>query len=452
MLSCEGGYSAHASVVARQYGKVSLVKPEMKIRGKKATIGDLTFQEGDYVTLNVPYYGEPWIYAGKAALIEPDPKESGLFEFIDITKKFIKHFHVRTNADQPRDAARALSFGADGIGLVRTEHMFFNAKRISVFREMILADTREERVAACERLSPMQTEDFYGLLKVMQGKEVCIRLLDAPLHEFLPHNDAEMKSFLDYLETVRKKKVSKADVAAKCDAMSEFNPMLGHRGCRIAISYPEIYEMQVKAIFDAVFRLQDEKIDVRPEIMIPIVMSAAELKQIVYGKKIEGATYKGLIDVAEEFRLKKKAKKVPFKVGTMIELPIAALAAGEIAKYAEFFSFGTNDLTQTTTGLSRDDFNAFMPDYTKYDLLENNPFSHLNPYVKELVSMAVQRGVTTRPTLVKGLCGEHGAIPENIRFCMDAGLDYVSCSPYSVPIALLAIAQIEIEKDAAKTE
>jgi pyruvate, orthophosphate dikinase len=226
--------------------------------------------------------------------------------------------------------------------------------------------------------------------------------------------------------------------------------MLGHRGCRIAISYPEIYEMQVKAIFEAAYKLRDEGVDVRPEIMIPIVMNATELKQIIYGKKIEGQTYHGLIDVEEEYRTARKAKKIPFKVGTMIELPVAALGAGEIAKYAEFFSFGTNDLTQTTLGLSRDDFNTFMPDYTKYDILENNPFSHLNGFVKELIGMAVQRGTMTRPSLVKGLCGEHGAIPENIRFCMNAGLDYVSCSPYSVPIALLAIAQIELEKTEGK--
>lgn len=451
VLSCEGGYSAHASVVARQYGKVSLVKPDMKIRGKKATIGDISFSEGDYITLNIPYYGEPQVFLGKAELIEPNPADSGLLEFVEITKRFVTGFHVRTNADSPRDAALALSFGAEGIGLCRTEHMFFNEKRINVFREMILSDNREDRIKVLNKLKTMQKEDFYGLFKTMAGKEVTIRLLDAPLHEFLPHNSDEMALFLAYLDKSKKDtKLTKSEVQARCDAISEFNPMLGHRGCRIAVSYPEIYEMQVRAIFEAVYQLKSEKIDVRPEIMIPIVMNASELKLIVYGKKIEGGSYRGLIDIEEEVRKELGAKKAEFKIGTMIELPAAALVAGEIARYGEFFSFGTNDLTQTTLGISRDDFNAFMPDYTQFDLLEGNPFSNLMAPVKELVSMAVRRGKLTRPDLVTGLCGEHGAIPENIRFCMDAGLNYVSCSPYSVPISLLAVAQIELERKAKK--
>ncbi len=233
---------------------------------------------------------------------------------------------------------------------------------------------------------------------------------------------------------------------ARCDALHEFNPMLGHRGCRIAVSYPEIYEMQVRAIFEAVYTLQKEGVRVEPEIMIPIIMNENELKLIVYGKKIEGKHIRGLVDVEREVRDSFKARPAAYKIGTMVELPAAALGAGELARYAQFFSFGTNDLTQTTIGLSRDDFNSFMPDYTQFDLLEGNPFQILNPQVKELIAMAVKRGKMTRPDLEVGLCGEHGAIPENIRFCMEAGLDYVSCSPYQVPLSKLAIAQLMIEK------
>jgi pyruvate, orthophosphate dikinase len=447
VLSCEGGFSAHASVVARQYGKVSMVKPELKIRGKKASIGELAISEGDYITINVPYYGEPMVWLGKADLIEPDPKDSGLLDFIALAKSKMGKFHVRANSDSPRDASMALMFGAEGIGLCRTEHMFFNEKRINVIREMILSSTREERVKALDKLRPMQRDDFYGLFKVMAGKEVTIRLLDAPLHEFLPHNDLEMDALVEYLGARKgSEKLTKAEIRARCDALSEFNPMLGHRGCRIAVSYPEIYEMQVRAIFEAAYKLQREKVDVRPEVMIPIVMNAAELKLIVYGKKIEGKTYTGLIEIEEEVRKSEEAKAVPYKIGTMIELPAAALGAGEIARYSEFFSFGTNDLTQTTLGISRDDFNSFMPDYSTYDLIEGNPFSLLTPPVKDLVAMATKRGHVTRPGLVTGLCGEHGANPENIRFCMAAGLDYVSCSPYQVPLSITAVAQAEIEK------
>jgi pyruvate,orthophosphate dikinase len=449
VLTAEGGYSAHASVVARQYGKVSLVAPTMRIKGQKAALGDLSFAEGDYITVSVPYYGEASVYLGKADLIEPDPVESGLLDFIALTKGFLKHFHVRANAETPRDAALALSFGAEGIGLCRTEHMFFGGNRINVFREMILSDSRQDRQKALDKLQVMQRDDFYGIFKAMAGKEVTVRLLDAPLHEFLPHNSGELNAFLSYLEKVKKERVSKADITARFEALAEFNPMLGHRGCRIAVSYPEIYAMQIRAIFDAAYKLRAEKVDVRPEIMVPIVMNASELKLIAYGKKIEGASYAGIVDVEEEFRASQKAKPVPYTIGTMIELPAAALGAGDIAKYGRFFSFGTNDLTQTTLGISRDDFTSFMPDYTLFDLITGNPFSTLDPRVKELIALAVRRGRITRPDLVCGLCGEHGANPGNVRFCMETGLDYVSCSSYSVPIALLAVAQAELEKAAA---
>ncbi|MDR1143560.1 MAG: pyruvate, phosphate dikinase [Spirochaetaceae bacterium] len=447
VLTAEGGYSAHASVVARQYGKVSLVALGMKIKGKTAVLGNLTFKEGDYITLNVPFYGESNVYLGTARLIEPDPKESGLMDFIALSKGFLKKFHVRCNADTPRDAALALSFGADGVGLCRTEHMFFQAERINVFREMLLSTDPKDRARALAKLQVMQRDDFYGILKVMAGKEVTIRLLDSPLHEFMPHNDDEIQSLINHMQKVRKVKISKAEIVAGVEALHEFNPMLGHRGCRIAVSYPEIYAMQVRAIFEAAYKLRSEKIDARPEIMIPIVMNASELKLIAYGKKIEGSSYTGIVDIEEELRNQKKARPLEYQIGTMIELPAAALGAGEIAKYGRFFSFGTNDLTQTTLGISRDDFTAFMPDYTLFDLIVGNPFSTLDSRVMELIALATERGRLTRPDLVCGLCGEHGANPANVRFCMDAGLNYVSCSPYSVPIALLAVAQAELERN-----
>ncbi len=449
VLSSEGGYSAHASVVARQYGKVSLVKPDMKIKGTSATIGSRTIKEGDYITLNVPFYGAPSMYIGKAELIEPNPEESGMLDFLKLVDKFVSHFTVRANADKPRDAALARKFGARGIGLVRTEHMFFEEKRINVFREMVLSDSVEDRKKALAKLQPMQKADFYKLFKIMEDYPVIIRLLDAPLHEFLPHNDQELAKFMTYINTGKSgaKKVPEKDVRARSEALHEFNPMLGHRGCRIAVSYPEIYEMQVRAIFEAVYTLKKEGVRVEPEIMIPIIMNESELKLIIYGKKIEGKYIRGLVDVEKEVRESFKAKPAPYKIGTMVELPAAALGAGDLAHYAQFFSFGTNDLTQTTIGLSRDDFNSFMPDYTQFDLLEGNPFQNLNPQVQELIATAVKRGKMTRPDLEVGLCGEHGAIPENIRFCMEAGLDYVSCSPYQVPLSKLAIAQLNIERD-----
>lgn len=444
VISNEGGYSAHASVVARQYGKISLVRPDMKISGNKAVIEGVTINEGDYITLNVPYYGDSTVYFGEAKLIEPDPETSGLLDFIGLAKSFLSNFHVRANADSPRDAQLALDFGAEGIGLCRTEHMFFNEKRINTFREMILAPSEAERKKVLDKLQKVQTEDFYGIFKAMNGKEVTIRLLDAPLHEFLPHNDLELDGFVKYL-TAQKKKVSKKDLTAEIEKLSEINPMLGHRGCRIAISYPEIYAMQIRAIFEAAYKLKKEKVDVKPEIMIPLIMNFRELKQIIYGKKIEGHTYLGIDAIADEVKAAVKGGDLDYKVGTMIELPASALSADEIAKYAQFFSFGTNDLTQTTLGLSRDDFNSFMPDYTMYDLIDGNPFAVLDSRVRDLIEIAIQRGKLTRPDLHLGLCGEHGARPENVRFCMEAGLNYVSCSSYSVPIALLSIAQVELE-------
>lgn len=446
VLSSEGGYSAHASVVARQYGKISLVNPAMKISGKKAVIGNVTIKEGDTITLNVPDFAAPSIYLGTAGLIQPDPAKNGLIEFSKIVKNNINNFEIRANCDKAVDAKLALDFGADGIGLCRTEHMFFDVARINVFREMIFCENEAKRKAVLKKLKIMQKKDFKDLFTVMAGKEVNIRLLDAPLHEFLPHNSGEKKEFIEYMKKSTGKNFTEKDLLEKSEALREFNPMLGHRGCRIAVSYPEIYQMQVEAVFEAAYDLQAKKIIVNPEIMIPLIMNEAELKMILFGKKIEGSQYPGLLDVEKETRERMKAKAIEFKVGTMIELPAAALSAGNIARYAEFFSFGTNDLTQTTLGLSRDDFTSFMPDYTLYDILSGNPFRILENPVKELIARAVQRGKITRPDLLTGLCGEHGAAPENIEFCMDVGLDYVSCSTYSVPIAALAAAQVLIKR------
>ena len=462
VLSGEGGYAAHASVVARQYGKASLVAPDLKIKGRKAALGDFSFSEGDYITLDVPFYGASNVYLGKAALIEPDHKGSGLLDFIALSRVFHKKFHIRCNADSPKEAALALSFGADGIGLCRTEHMFFKEDRIHLFREMLLSSEKEERVKILGKLQVIQRDDFYNIFKVMKGREVTIRLLDSPIHEFMPRNDADITAYLAYLSKGRKKKPVKAELLARIEDLHEFNPMLGLRGCRMAITYPEIYAMQIKAIFEALDKIRKEGLQVFPEIMIPTIMNDSELKLIAYGKKIEGTNYKGIVDIEEEFltadtkaKTAKKGSKTKspqpkqrqeYRIGAMIELPAAALGAGEIARYSSFFSFGTNDLTQTTLGISRDDFTTFMPDYTLYDLIQGNPFSTLDPRVKELISLAAARGRLTRPDLVCGLCGEHGANPANIRFCMEAGLDYVSCSPYSVPIAVLAVAQAELDQ------
>ncbi|MHC6202126.1 putative PEP-binding protein [Breznakiellaceae bacterium SP9] len=447
VLTAEGGYSAHASVVARQYGKVSLVAPELKIEGAQASLGELRFAEGDSLTINVPYYGDSQVYRGAAKLIESDFKGSGLFEVITICKRFIKNVQVRANADTPRDAALAFRFGADGIGLCRTEHLFLSAGRINVFREMLLANTVQERTAALSQLERMQTEDFQSLFRSLDGKPLTIRLLDAPLYEFMPHTSTETAALIAHLEGVWGSTVSQADITRRINALREFNPMLGQRGCRIAVCHPEIYAMQVRAIFAAAYRVRDEGLDVRPEILVPLVMNAQELRLIAYGKKIAGTVYAGIADIEEAYREERGLAALDYTIGAMIELPAAALGSGDIAKYAGFFSFGTNDLTQTTLGQGRDDCSSFLPDYQRYGLLDGNPFSSLDASVKELIALAVSRGRLTRPDLVCGLCGEQGAHPAALRFALTARLDYVSCSPYSVPLALLALAQAELETE-----
>jgi len=447
VISAEGGYSSHAPVVARSLGKVSILNQNLRFSGKSFEIDGKVVKEGDWITLDAPVYDKPTISLGKAKLITPDINSNGLVEFLEVIKRFVKpDFVVRANADLGRDAKVAKIMGAYGIGLCRTEHMFFADDRIHRFREMILANSVDERIKALNDLRPLQRDDFYDLFKTMAPYQVTIRLLDAPLHEFLPRSEEILD---DYLEYVRKKggNPDKKQVSDTIERLHEFNPMLGHRGCRVAITYPEIYEMQVRAIFEAGCKLKQEGVDVVPEIMIPIVMNPNELTFIKNGKRIEGKYIKGIRDTAKEV-FGETGVELKYHVGTMVELPAAALLSDELARYAEFFSFGTNDLTQTTFGLSRDDITSFFPAYTEFDLLQNNPFQVLGSPVKELIRISSDRGRLTRPDIKLGLCGEHGADPVNIEFCRDAGLNYVSCSSYSVPIALLAVAQMNLKREA----
>lgn len=449
VISVEGGYSSHAPVVARSLGKVSILNQDIKMGEGYFELNGMRIKEGDYVTMDCPVYTKPVIFAGKAKLINPDIQSNGLIEFIALMRKYIPDdFVVRANADLGRDAKVARVMGAYGIGLCRTEHMFFQDDRIHRFREMILAKDSDDRVKALKDLEGVQQSDFYDLFKEMAPHHVTIRLLDAPLHEFLPRN---ADAFADYCEHLKKKGITPDEAALRerIERLHEFNPMLGHRGCRVAITYPEIYQTQVRAIFRAACQLVKEGTKIVPEIMIPIVMNPNELTFIKNGKKIEGKAIPGIRDTAREV-FKEMGVEVEYKVGTMVELPAAALISDELARYAEFFSYGTNDLTQTTFGLSRDDVNSFFPAYTEFDILPNNPFQVLANPVKELVKVSATRGKITRPDLKLGLCGEHGADPANIQFCRDAGLHYVSCSPYSVPIALLAVAQMSLKEQAAK--
>jgi len=346
---------------------------------------------------------------------------------------------VRTNADTPHDSDVARKFGAEGIGLCRTEHMFFAPERISAVREMILADDTEGRKKALIKLLPMQKSDFIGIFKAMKGLPVTIRLLDPPLHEFLPHTDEELRALASSMEVPFEK------LKARNRALHEFNPMLGHRGCRLGISYPEIYEMQVRAIMEAACELSKQKIKVIPEIMIPLVGHVKELKLM-----------RELTDgVAEEVQSYCKTKVI-YTVGTMIELPRACITADEIATEADFYSFGTNDLTQTTFGLSRDDAGRFLPYYVEKGILENDPFITLDQSgIGLLMKTGIEKGRKVKKKLKMGICGEHGGDPKSVEFCHKIKLDYVSCSPYRVPIARLAAAQAALKektkKDLSKT-
>jgi pyruvate,orthophosphate dikinase len=432
ILTARGGMTSHAAVVARGMGKCCVAgcgAINISEVQKYFTVNDFVIKEGDYLTLNGTT-GE--VILGEAPLITPElTGDFGIF------MKWVDEFRrlgVRTNADTPHDSEVARKFGAEGIGLCRTEHMFFAPERISAVREMILADDIEGRKKALVKLLPMQKGDFIGIFKAMKGLPVTIRLLDPPLHEFLPHTDDELKALASSMEVPFEK------LKARNKSLHEFNPMLGHRGCRLGISYPEIYEMQVRAIMEAACELSKQRVKVMPEIMIPLVGHVKELKLM---RELT-------VRVAEEVQSYSKIK-VSYTVGTMIELPRACITSDEIATEADFYSFGTNDLTQTTFGLSRDDAGRFLPYYVDKGILENDPFVTLDQSgTGLLMKIGVEKGRKIKKKLKMGICGEHGGDPKSVEFCHKIGLDYVSCSPYRVPIARLAAAQAALKEKTKK--
>jgi pyruvate,orthophosphate dikinase len=430
ILTSTGGMTSHAAVVARGWGRCCVAgagQITIDEKAKKIKVGNKTYTHKDTLSIDGST-GE--VMAG--AIETQIPKLSG--DFATVMGWADKHrtMKIRTNADTPADAKRAREFGAQGIGLCRTEHMFFEGERIKAMRAMILAKDEKERRVALKELLPHQRKDFIGIFKAMDGMPVTIRLLDPPLHEFLPH---EAKS---QAETAKELGISAADLKQRVDQLHEMNPMLGHRGCRLAVTYPEILEMQVTAITEAVIACKQKKIDAQAEIMIPLVGTAREFSVLA-------AQVRQTMAVVQE---KKKYKgKLDISVGTMIEVPRAALVADEIGAEADFFSFGTNDLTQMTFGFSRDDINTFLPDYLKQELLLRDPFQTLDATgVGQLVDMAVRKGRGAKKGLKCGICGEHGGDPDSIVFCQKVGLDYVSCSPFRVPIARLAAAQAALKQ------
>jgi pyruvate, orthophosphate dikinase len=443
-LTARGGMTSHAALVARQMGKVCIAGcSALRIdhRARAFAVGDRLVREGDWLSLD-GFTGE--VIAGKLTthasevvqvLVERTlhPTMAPTFRMFDRLLRMadkVRRMGVRANADQPDQAQVAVAFGAEGIGLCRTEHMFFGPGKIEHMREMILAETREDREAALKDLLPLQRRDFEGIFRAMGSRPVTVRLLDPPLHEFLPHEEKEQRQMALLLD------VSLRELQERIEALREANPMLGHRGCRLGITYPEITRMQTRAILEAAVAVKREGVDVHPEIMIPIVGHATEF-------------------VHQETRVRDEASKVfaeqgmavPYLVGTMIELPRAALTADEIAQSAEFFSFGTNDLTQTTLGVSRDDAATFLPSYLEQKIIPADPFSTLDQAgVGQLVEIGTRKGRASRPDLKVGICGEHGGDPDSVRFCHRTGLDYVSCSPYRLPIARLAAAHAVLEE------
>ncbi len=428
ILTARGGMTSHAAVVARGMGKCCVVGcGELAVNEEKKqfVVGSITVRGDDVITLNGST-GE--VIQGHVSLIQPAMSKEfrTLMGWVDR----VRRLKVRANADTPRDAKVAREFGAEGIGLCRTEHMFFDGDRIRAVREMILADTVEQRKRALAKLLPMQKEDFLGIFSVMNGLPVTIRLLDPPLHEFLPTTDEEIAQLTQ--QTGR----SVEAIRTRIKALHEFNPMLGHRGCRLAVTFPEIYEMQIQAIFEAACALKRRGVRVLPEVMIPLVADRRELQFI---KEL-------LTRTASEVMARTK-QTVSYTMGTMIELPRAAIVADQIAKEAEFFSFGTNDLTQTVYGLSRDDAGKFLPAYVEKGIFPDDPFVAVDQEgVGALMQIAVERGRSTRPTLKVGICGEHGGEPSSVEFCHRIGLNYVSCSPYRVPIARLAAAHAMLKE------
>ena len=426
ILTARGGMTSHAAVVARGMGKCCVSGAgELQIDYKTRTIrvNGYEIKEGDWISLNGST-GE--VYLGQVATQAADL--SGDFgQLMELARKY-SVLKVRANADTPKDAAQAFMFGAEGIGLCRTEHMFFEGDRIDAMREMILSDTVEQRRIALSKILPMQRSDFEGILEAMDGFGVTIRLLDPPLHEFTP-NEPESQKYM-----AEKMGISVEVVKEKVDALHEFNPMLGHRGCRLGITYPEITEMQARAIIEAACNLKLKGFNPKPEIMVPLVGTVKELRQQA-----------NIIRCTADVVFAEKGVKVDYMVGTMIEIPRAALTADQIAEVAEFFSFGTNDLTQMTFGYSRDDAGKFLPEYIKKGILKTDPFAVLDQEgVGQLVQMGAQKGRSTNSKLKLGICGEHGGEPSSVIFCDKVGMDYVSCSPFRVPIARLAAAQAAI--------
>jgi pyruvate, orthophosphate dikinase len=434
IVTTRGGMTSHAAVVARGMGKpcvcgVSAIR--IDYAAQTMSVGGVTLKKGDILTIDG---GTGHVMQGAAPMIRPEL--SGDFATLMSWADAVRRMKVRANAETPTDARVARSFGAEGIGLCRTEHMFFEGERIVAVREMILADTEQGRRAALSKLLPMQRQDFAELFEIMTGLPVTIRLLDPPLHEFLPKTDEEVR------EVAKVMGVAVDKLRARAAELHEFNPMLGFRGVRLAIRYPEIAEMQARAIFEgAVEARRKTAKPVTAEIMVPLVIGRPELDAV-----------KAIIVAMAETVAKETGVKTPYQIGTMIELPRAALRAGEIAKSAEFFSFGTNDLTQTTLGVSRDDAASFLGTYTVKGLIKADPFMTLDGEgVGELIKIAVERGKATRPDIKLGVCGEHGGDPASIAFCEEAQLDYVSCSPFRIPIARLAAAQAALGRKAAGT-
>ena len=429
ILTARGGMTSHAAVVARGMGKCYVsgcAQIQVDEEPKELTIGEYVFKEGDYISLDGTA-GD--VLKGQIKTVPPEL--SGDFAEIMSWADEIRTLKIRTNADNPRDAKQAVEFGAEGIGLCRTEHMFFEEERIPAVRRMILADSEEERREALKFLLPYQKGDFKGIYEAMGDRPVTIRLLDPPLHEFLPHTDEEIKALSEQIGVPYEK------LAKKTQELHEFNPMLGHRGCRLAVTYPEIAEMQAEAIIMAAIEVRKEQgLDIIPEIMIPLV-----------GMRKELADVKATVVKTVEAVMEREGVKFDYLIGTMIEIPRAALTADEIAEEAEFFSFGTNDLTQMTFGFSRDDTGKIIKEYREKGIFDDDPFQSIDQVgVGKLVKMAVELGKQTRPSIKLGICGEHGGDPKSIEFCNAVGLQYVSCSPFRVPIARLAAAQAAIKQ------
>jgi pyruvate,orthophosphate dikinase len=428
ILTARGGMTSHAAVVARGMGRPCVSgssEIDINYENKSFKTGSIEIKEGEVITIDG---STGRIIAGRVSTVKPEI--SGDFSKLMSWADNFRKLKVRTNAETPKDTKTAKDFGAEGIGLCRTEHMFFDEERILSVREMILSKTKEDRSTALEKLLPHQKKDFMEIFKIMGGLPVTVRLLDPPLHEFLPRTNREISEVANTVNIPIK------EVESRIEELHEQNPMLGHRGCRLGISFPEIYEMQCKAIFEALSELKKNKIkSAFPEIMIPLVSTEAEIKIM---KEL-------VIKIADQVQNANKLK-IKFLVGTMIELPRAAIKAKEIAKHAEFFSFGTNDLTQTTFGISRDDSGKFLNDYLENKIFSIDPFVSIDDGVKDLIAIAVEKGKIQNKSLKLGICGEHGGDPKSISFCANIGLNYVSCSPYRVPIARLSAAQSELLK------